>query len=94
VEVSASPTSAGGVTFSVRDHGIGIPAAHLGRLFQRFYRVDTGPARDIGGTGLGLAICRRIVEEHGGSIEVVSTEGEGSTFTVTLPASQSQPLTR
>jgi signal transduction histidine kinase len=93
IELSAAPVPDGGASFSVRDHGIGIPAAHLGKLFQRFYRVDTGPARDIGGTGLGLAICRRIVEEHGGRIEVMSTEGEGSTFTVTLPGSPSTPVT-
>jgi signal transduction histidine kinase len=90
VQVSAAPLPEGGVTFSVQDHGIGIPAVHIGKLFQRFYRVDTGLAREIGGTGLGLAICRRIVEEHGGQITVSSTEGEGSTFTVTLPGAPSR----
>jgi two-component system, sensor histidine kinase and response regulator len=69
----------------VADNGIGIPAESLPRIFEEFYRVGNGAARDVPGSGLGLAICRRIVEELGGSIEVVSTLGSGSTFTVRLP---------
>jgi signal transduction histidine kinase len=68
----------------VTDTGIGIPEDSLPRLFEEFYRVG-GAARDIPGSGLGLAICRRIVEELGGSIDVTSTIGSGSTFTVRLP---------
>lgn len=85
IEVAAH-TEPGGLTFSVTDHGLGIPTDSQARVFERFYRVETGPARDIGGTGLGLAICRLIVEAHGGRIGVVSREGAGSTFSVFLPA--------
>jgi signal transduction histidine kinase len=84
VEVEAQ-SIAGQVTFSVTDRGLGIPEAARGRIFERFYRVETGRAGEIGGTGLGLAICHRIVEAHGGVMTVESTEGAGSTFTVTLP---------
>ncbi len=69
----------------VTDTGIGIPKESLPRIFEEFYRVASGEARDVPGSGLGLAICRRIVEELGGSIEVASTLGSGSTFTVRLP---------
>jgi signal transduction histidine kinase len=68
---------------SVTDTGIGIPATQLPHIFDRFYRVN--PARPSGGAGLGLAIARQIARLHGGSLEVVSTLGAGSTFTVTLP---------
>jgi signal transduction histidine kinase len=70
---------------AVRDTGIGIPAQHLERIFDRFYRVDSGRARTAGGSGLGLSITRWAVEAHGGRIEVESREGEGSTFRVRLP---------
>lgn len=70
----------------VRDTGVGIPAEHLPRIFERFYRVDLPRSRATGGTGLGLAICRWIAEAHGGRISVESREGQGSTFTVLLPA--------
>jgi PAS domain S-box-containing protein len=76
----------GGVTFTVRDQGRGIPADKLEAVFQRFTQVDVSDARDKGGSGLGLAICRTIVEQHGGRIWVESREGAGSTFTVRLPA--------
>lgn len=69
----------------VRDTGLGIAAAHLPRIFERFYRVDRPRTRDAGGTGLGLAICQSVAEAHGGRIEVVSQEGQGSVFTVFLP---------
>jgi signal transduction histidine kinase len=69
----------------VADTGIGIPEASLPRIFEEFYRVTSGEAREVPGSGLGLAICRRIVEELGGSIDVASTLGSGSTFTVRLP---------
>jgi two-component system sensor histidine kinase SenX3 len=72
-------------TISVEDHGIGIPEADLERIFERFYRVDRGRGRETGGTGLGLSIVRHVLRNHGGTIDVTSTEGEGTTFVVTLP---------
>lgn len=70
---------------AVIDRGVGIPAEHLPRLFDRFYRPDTSRTSETGGTGLGLAICREIAAAHGGSIEVASVVGKGTTFTVVLP---------
>nr|WP_251136899.1 sensor histidine kinase [Exiguobacterium sp. s193] len=73
------------VLFKVCDQGIGIPAAALNKLFEKFYRVDNSDSRKIGGTGLGLSICKEIVTGHGGEILVESIEKQGSTFTVKLP---------
>ena len=73
----------------VRDSGIGISSEHQKRVFERFYRVDTGRSRALGGTGLGLSIVRHIAEAHGGSVYVKSALGQGSTFGFTLPASPS-----
>ncbi|MEX1163381.1 MAG: ATP-binding protein [Nitriliruptor sp.] len=84
VEVLVTPEG-GSQIITVRDTGIGIPAQDLSRIFERFYRVDPARSRASGGTGLGLAIVRHAVESHRGSIEVESTVGEGTTFTVTLP---------
>jgi len=70
----------------VKDNGIGIPAEHLGRIFERFYRVDRSRSREAGGTGLGLAIVRHIALLHHGSVEVESHSGEGSLFRMILPA--------
>jgi two-component system phosphate regulon sensor histidine kinase PhoR len=67
------------------DNGIGIAKEHLPRLFERFYRVDKGRSREQGGTGLGLAIVKHILEAHGQTINVRSSEGVGSTFSFTLP---------
>ncbi|MFN3214899.1 MAG: sensor histidine kinase [Acidimicrobiales bacterium] len=75
------------VEVTVQDSGIGVPRKDLDRIFERFYRVDPSRGRDSGGTGLGLAIVRHVVANHGGRIEVESTEGEGTTFTLLLPAS-------
>ena len=58
---------------------------HIDRLFERFYRVDKSRSRDIGGTGLGLSIVKHIINRHAGSLLIESTEGKGSTFTITLP---------
>ena len=69
----------------VRDNGDGIPAQHLERLFERFYRVDRARSRDMGGTGLGLAIVKHLALLHGGEVTVTSELGKGSTFTIHLP---------
>ena len=71
---------------SVVDHGIGIPQPHLDRVFERFYRVDSARSRDTGGTGLGLAIVRHVVNNHQGEVQVESTQGAGSTFTLRIPS--------
>ena len=73
------------VSIAIRDEGIGIPARDLSRIFERFYRVDHGRSRQTGGTGLGLAIVRHVAQNHGGTIDVESREGEGSTFTIRIP---------
>lgn len=70
---------------SVTDTGIGIPEEDIPLVFERFYRVDKARSREDGGSGLGLAICKHIAEVHGGSVEVESRQGEGSTFSVYLP---------
>jgi two-component system phosphate regulon sensor histidine kinase PhoR len=75
------------VVITVADDGVGISPAHLGRLFERFYRVDTGRSRELGGTGLGLSIVKHLVERMSGAIEVESEPGKGSCFTICLPAS-------
>ena len=69
----------------VADNGDGIPAQHLDRLFERFYRVDRARAREMGGTGLGLAIVKHLALLHGGEVTVESELGKGSTFTIHLP---------
>lgn len=76
------------VRFSVQDCGEGIGKEHLPRLTERFYRVDTARSRKLGGTGLGLAIVKHIVNRHRGLLAVDSTLGEGSTFTIYLPAAE------
>jgi two-component system, OmpR family, phosphate regulon sensor histidine kinase PhoR len=85
VTVSAEAPPRGGTTLRVRDTGSGIPTEHLGRIFERFYRVDAGRAREEGGTGLGLAIVRHLVEAHGGSVRAESVVGQGTTITVHFP---------
>jgi two-component system, OmpR family, sensor histidine kinase SenX3 len=73
------------VDLSVTDQGIGIPAAEIDRIFERFYRVDPARHRSTGGTGLGLSIVKHVAAAHGGEVNVWSAEGQGSTFTLTLP---------
>jgi two-component system sensor histidine kinase SenX3 len=75
----------GDAVLRIRDTGEGIPSRDLERVFERFYRVDNARARATGGTGLGLAIVKHVIESHGGSVEVHSELGAGSTFTVRLP---------
>ena len=74
------------VIFTVTDTGIGIPESDLGRIFERFYRVDAARSREAGGTGLGLAIARHIVDAHGGRIWVESAVGQGSRFHFSIPS--------
>ena len=74
------------VVLEIEDHGVGIPARDLERIFERFYRVDQGRSRMTGGTGLGLSIVRHVAANHQGRVEVDSREGEGSTFRLVLPA--------
>ncbi|MGB8694869.1 MAG: phosphate regulon sensor histidine kinase PhoR [Steroidobacteraceae bacterium] len=72
--------------FSVQDSGIGIGAEHIPRLTERFYRVDPGRSRATGGSGLGLAIVKHVLQRHGATLEISSTEGRGSLFTCHFPA--------
>jgi two-component system sensor histidine kinase SenX3 len=74
------------VRVTVADHGIGIPGDEIDRIFERFYRVDPARARSTGGTGLGLSIVKHVAASNGGSVEVWSEPGSGSTFTLVLPA--------
>ena len=88
VKVAARALEGGGVSVAVSDEGDGIPASHLPRLTERFYRVDTARSRQLGGTGLGLAIVKHVVNRHRGRLDIQSTPGKGSTFTVTLPSAR------
>ncbi|MBF4765467.1 two-component sensor histidine kinase [Nocardioides islandensis] len=96
VLVSTKPSSGsdeGMVEISVVDQGIGIPSGELDRIFERFYRVDPARHRSTGGTGLGLSIVKHVAATHGGEIRVWSVEGQGSTFTLTLPRANQEVLT-
>jgi len=91
-EISLSVNEhAGQACFEVRDHGMGISDDDLPRVFTAFFRGERSRSRDTGGVGLGLTLAKRIVEAHGGSIEVESVVGQGSTFRARLPVRQSTP---
>jgi two-component system phosphate regulon sensor histidine kinase PhoR len=76
----------GMVAIAITDQGEGIAREHIPRLTERFYRVDAARSREMGGTGLGLAIVKHVANRHRGSLEIESTQGTGSTFTLYLPA--------
>jgi signal transduction histidine kinase len=79
------------ITIAIHDRGVGIPADEHERIFDRFHRVGQGLVHEVRGSGLGLAIVRHIVAAHGGTIEVESTPGRGSTFRVRLPVAAGEP---
>ncbi len=89
-----SEDSLQGNRIAVQDTGDGIPAQHLERLFERFYRVDRARSREMGGTGLGLAIVKHLVRAHGGEVTVQSKLGEGTTFGIDLPRPGNRPKPR
>ncbi|QIX25652.1 two-component sensor histidine kinase [Nocardioides sp. JQ2195] len=80
------------VDIAVTDQGIGIPQDEIDRIFERFYRVDPARHRSTGGTGLGLSIVKHVAATHGGDIRVWSAEGQGSTFTLSLPRKKQEAL--
>jgi two-component system phosphate regulon sensor histidine kinase PhoR len=88
IEVRWSWREDGGADIDVSDTGIGIAREHLGRLTERFYRVDGSRSRDTGGTGLGLSIVKHVVQRHGGEIDVQSEVGRGSRFRLSFPAAR------
>ncbi len=88
IHVSWEKDANGHACLRVSDQGEGIPAEHIPRLTERFYRVDKGRSRDMGGTGLGLAIVQHILQRHGGELHIQSTVGEGSTFSACFPDQQ------
>jgi two-component system phosphate regulon sensor histidine kinase PhoR len=91
VTVRARAADAAHAEIRVRDTGVGIPAADLPRITERFYRVDKARSRELGGTGLGLAIVKHLVLAHGGELSIESQEGEGTTVRFTLPTKPPPP---
>lgn len=77
---------------TIKDNGIGIPEAEQHQLFRRFFRASTATSREIQGSGLGLSIVKTIIDLHGGTIAVTSSEGAGTTFTVTIPLAPAEHL--
>ena len=86
IDVEATPGPPGRVTLRCRDNGVGISAADLPRIFERFWKADSSRQRDGEGSGLGLAIVRHVIDAHGGSVTVASEPRRGTEFTVELPA--------
>ena len=87
ITINLSLTASGDVMIKIADQGRGIPKEDIANIFQRFYRVDKTHSRRLGGAGLGLSIVKTIIAKHGGAIEVESTLGQGTTFTIILPMS-------
>jgi signal transduction histidine kinase len=85
IEFAASAVDQG-TQLVVSDTGTGIPADHVPRVFERFYRVDPARSREHGGTGLGLAIVKHLVEAHGGRVDLSSALGRGTTVRLTFPS--------
>jgi two-component system phosphate regulon sensor histidine kinase PhoR len=81
----------GNAEIEVKDTGPGIAREHIGRLTERFYRVDGSRSRDTGGTGLGLSIVKHVVQRHGGELDIQSEVGRGSTFRIVVPAARVRP---
>jgi signal transduction histidine kinase len=93
ITVRAEIVEADQLQIAIADTGVGIPAARIGKIFERFEQADNSTHRKYGGTGLGLPICRAIVEAMGGTITVESVEGQGSTFSIRVPLIKAdQPL--
>ncbi|MFT6590010.1 MAG: two-component system phosphate regulon sensor histidine kinase PhoR [Rhodoferax sp.] len=86
--VRAQVLPEGQLSFSVQDRGVGITPEHIPRLTERFYRVDSSRSRDTGGTGLGLAIVKHVAQRHGAELKISSVLGQGSVFSIVLPASR------
>ena len=91
VTISVATGKDSDIAIAVADKGEGIPREHLPRLTERFYRIDAARSRELGGTGLGLAIVKHVVNRHRGRFDVASTLGQGSVFTVSLPAISKNP---
>jgi two-component system phosphate regulon sensor histidine kinase PhoR len=88
IEISWQLDKIGRACLLVKDDGLGIDVAHLPKLTERFYRVDAGRSRQTGGTGLGLSIVKHSIQSHGGTLEIESTPGQGSSFTACFPANR------
>lgn len=85
IVISMAHNASGGVDFRVKDTGFGIPADHISRLTERFYRISTSRSRELGGTGLGLSICKHVLNLHQAELIIQSEPGKGSTFTCRFP---------
>lgn len=92
INIALAKKENGHLQLTVKDTGIGIPADQLSKIFDRFYQVDATSTREYGGTGIGLSLVKELVTLMKGDIEVESTPGKGSTFIVTLPVTEAQPL--
>ena len=88
IQVRWQRLESGSAVFSVQDTGPGIAPEHLPRLTERFYRIDRSRSRETGGTGLGLAIVKHVLQRHGAVLDIASTPGKGSVFSVTFPANR------
>jgi two-component system phosphate regulon sensor histidine kinase PhoR len=86
IEIRWDVQDEGGAVFSVQDYGAGIAPEHIPRLTERFYRIDSSRSRETGGTGLGLAIVKHVTQRHGAELEIESTPGKGSRFSIRFPA--------